>query len=48
MKAKELLREVSNEQIFHEFASELTVQDYIIYSIRHEGDDNDVADDDMY
>ncbi|CAF3662030.1 unnamed protein product [Rotaria sp. Silwood1] len=45
MKNEGLIREVSNEKIFHEFHHLLRPTDYIIYSIPYEGEENDDNDD---
>jgi hypothetical protein len=44
MKDAGYIRETSNEQIYIEFGQLLTPQDYIIYSIPHEDEDNDEDD----
>jgi hypothetical protein len=40
MKNENLIREVNNEEIYMEFNRLLKPVDYIIYSIRHEDEDN--------
>jgi hypothetical protein len=40
MKKENLIREVHNEEIYMEFNPLLKSADYIIYSIRHEDEDN--------
>ena len=45
MRESNLIREVSNDQIYLEFNYLLKEPDFIIYSIPHEGEENE--DDDM-
>ncbi len=46
MKNCNLIREVSNEEIYQEFSYLLKPVDYYIYSISHEGEENNDDDDD--
>jgi hypothetical protein len=41
MKSRNLVREVPNEQIYLEFIHLFKPVDYIIYSIPHDGEEND-------
>lgn len=45
MKSEDLIREVSNEEIFREFYHLLKRVDYIIYNIPYEGEECDDDDD---
>jgi hypothetical protein len=44
MRDRNLIREVSNEEIYQEFIYLIKPVDYIIYSIRHEDEENDDDD----